>query len=112
MGSSGLTLTGPPSAEAMGEWNFDETIRGTMKGMPVNLDLAGADWEAGYDSEDSEEEDVPWASVRVRVDGQGIGRRDVNVSAYNACLRVWLTFSHRKSPCLSSSPHRRRTPLV
>ena len=32
------------------EWNFDETIRGTMKGAPILLDLAsiseGEDWES------------------------------------------------------------------
>lgn len=32
------------------EWNFDETIRGTVKGMPVNLDLG----EMSDEEEDGE----------------------------------------------------------
>ncbi|KAI9634328.1 kinase-like domain-containing protein [Dioszegia hungarica] len=54
MGSSGLTINGPPGAGEMGEWNFDETIRGTMKGMKVNLDLAGL--EIGDSDEEGEGE--------------------------------------------------------
>lgn len=34
------TVVGQP---VRAEWDFDETIRGTMKGMPVNLDLASLD---------------------------------------------------------------------
>lgn len=89
MGSSGLTINGAPnSAGMMDEWNFDETIRGTMKGIPVNLDMT--DWagyveEEGDEDEDEEEDEVPWASVRVRVDGNGIGDRFMNVSY---CLQI------------------------
>lgn len=34
------------------EWNFDDTIRGTIKGMPVNLNLD--------DMDDEDEEDEQW----------------------------------------------------
>lgn len=84
----------------MGEWNFDETIRGTMKGMKVNLDLAGleigdsdeegeGEWEVGMGGDEDGEEEVPWESVRVRVDGrgEGLGGRGMNVSL--PLLRAW-----------------------
>ena len=60
-------MNGPPGAGEMGEWNFDETIRGTMKGMKVNLDLAGleigdsdeegeGEWEVGMGGDEDGEE--------------------------------------------------------
>lgn len=43
------------------EWNFDDTIRGTIKGAPVSLDM--------------EEFEVPtdWANVQVEVEPSEIG---------------------------------------
>lgn len=37
------------------EWNFDETIRGTVTGVPVNLNLE--DMDKGFEDEDEEEDD-------------------------------------------------------
>lgn len=34
-----MTLMGNPNGTMRSEWNFDETIRGTVKGVPVELDL-------------------------------------------------------------------------
>lgn len=76
----------------MAEWNFAETIRGTVKGIPVNLDLAGLEigedeWEVDA-HEEEEEEEVPWASVRVRVEPgdeeEIMGSR--NVSSYSISI--------------------------
>lgn len=87
MGSSGLTISG--SSTMRSEWNFDETIRGTVKGVPLNLDLAGLslesdeEWEAGSGADEDEDEDeIPWESVRVQVDRQaeGASQRSFNVS--------------------------------
>lgn len=88
MGNSGLTMSGPPPmAGDDGGWNFDETIRGTMKGIPIHLDLAGltlgdgddGEWEVPEGEDEEGEEDVPWESVRVRVEGVGIGGRSISV---------------------------------
>ncbi|WOO82852.1 Serine/threonine-protein kinase svkA [Vanrija pseudolonga] len=43
------TVVGQP---VRAEWDFDETIRGTMKGMPVNLDLASLDRTPDEPSDD------------------------------------------------------------
>jgi serine/threonine-protein kinase 24/25/MST4 len=49
-GMSGLTMTKDDNyATVNGEWNFDETIRGTIRGAPVHLDMSDAEF-----SEDEE----------------------------------------------------------
>ncbi len=56
------------------EWNFDETIRGTVRGMPVQLDLAQTEeWE------DVDANHREWGTTRERL--ESILERDtVNVS--------------------------------
>lgn len=50
MGYDGMTLKGNGTMRS--EWNFDETIRGTMKGVPVELDLETMEEDDEWDLED------------------------------------------------------------
>ncbi|KGB79862.2 STE/STE20/YSK protein kinase [Cryptococcus deuterogattii R265] len=56
-GLGGLTIDGKGYGQGMmeSEWNFDETIRGTVTGVPVNLNLE--DMDKGFEDEDEEEDD-------------------------------------------------------
>jgi len=63
------------------EWNFDETIKLTMKGVPVELDLEemsddDEEWEL-RDKEVNIEEGSAWGTTRVRESGVG---STINVS--------------------------------
>lgn len=49
-GQIGVHAGGIDYGTMKSEWNFDETIRGTVKGMPVNLDLG----EMSDEEEDGE----------------------------------------------------------
>lgn len=40
------------------EWNFDETIRGTARGIPVNLNLE--DMDEGFEDEDGDGSEDAW----------------------------------------------------
>jgi len=51
------------------EWNFDDTIRGTVKGMPVELDLEEMSDDDEWDLKNQEvdvEEGSAWGTSRVR----------------------------------------------
>ncbi|WRT63383.1 uncharacterized protein IL334_000288 [Kwoniella shivajii] len=69
-GLGGLTIG--PGGTMKSEWNFDETIRGTIKGVPVELDLENLqedEWD--YDDEDEnkiEQVESTWGTVRERDD--------------------------------------------
>ena len=63
------------------EWNFDETIKLTMKGVPVELDLDDMsdddeEWEL-RDKEVNIEAGSAWGTTRVRESGVG---STINVS--------------------------------
>lgn len=73
------TLNG--SGTVRSEWNFDETIRGTVKGVPVNLDLDDMEEE---DEEEWDYQNEPFeiwdGTTRVRGDsvlGEAMGSRNV-----------------------------------
>lgn len=51
-GYDGNTITANGNGTVRSEWNFDDTIRGTINGVPINLNLD--------DMEDEEEEDEEW----------------------------------------------------
>jgi serine/threonine-protein kinase 24/25/MST4 len=61
------------------EWNFDETIRGTIKGVSVELALSMEDDGGEWDVEDDEEEEDAWGTTRVNDGHDGVVR--INVSA-------------------------------
>jgi serine/threonine-protein kinase 24/25/MST4 len=53
-GYDAATITGNGTVRT--EWNFDDTIRGTRAGMPVELDLGALDDEEEWDLENEEVE--------------------------------------------------------
>lgn len=59
-GLGGLTIDGNGYGQGtMGsEWNFDETIRGTARGIPVNLNLE--DMDEGFEDEDGHGSEDAW----------------------------------------------------
>jgi hypothetical protein len=63
MGITGGTVNGNTIRS---EWNFDETIRGTVRGAQIQLDLAALSDEEddGFDFDDDADDDerAPWAS--------------------------------------------------
>lgn len=66
------------------EWNFDDTIRGTVKGMPVELDLEEMSDDDEWDLKNQEvdvEEGSAWGTSRVRHSGVMAGSVK-NVSIY------------------------------
>ena len=54
MGFDGMTLKGTGTMRS--EWNFDDTIRGTMKGVPVEFDLETMEEDDEWDLEDKQVE--------------------------------------------------------
>jgi serine/threonine-protein kinase 24/25/MST4 len=54
------------------EWNFDDTIRGTIAGMPIELDLGALDDEEEEWDLENEEVEVWDGTMRVR-EGSVIG---------------------------------------
>ena len=73
-GPDGMTLMGEQTGTMRSEWNFDETIRGTFKGVPIELDLE--------EMSDDEEWDLRHEEVIVDPsEGRGLGTtRVVEVS--------------------------------
>ncbi|WWD22878.1 hypothetical protein CI109_107373 [Kwoniella shandongensis] len=95
-GLGGMTLN--VNGTMKSEWNFDETIRGTMKGVPIQLDLDQMD-------EDDEEswdlqEDGGWGTVREREDLL----RAATLNGSDLSLPVLERSSPNLTPTLSSSP--------
>ena len=75
---SGLTLDNR-NATVSSEWNFDETIRGSIKGMPVELDL---------DDMSSDEEWELKDKVVVVGESKGpLGQRGARVSTHKVMCR-------------------------
>jgi hypothetical protein len=74
------------------EWNFDETIRGTLRGGRVELDLAGlrdgddGEWDMEDDDpaeQDEAEDEEMWGTTRVKSDiMEGV---DVDISSSLRC---------------------------
>ncbi len=84
------------------EWNFDETLRGTMRGGQIQLDLAGlSDDDDEDEDEDDEDAEVAMASWRggMRTDSMrglpGDGTSRINVSSP---LEMAFTFDMLTNP--------------
>ena len=94
------------------EWNFDETIRGTIKGVPLQLDLAQMeDDEWDLEEEEAEDENEEWAPTRRH--GSVLDATTINVSvawdlhADEQSSQMSLPMLERSShatPPLGSSP--------
>lgn len=55
------TITAASGSGTMkSEWNFDDTIRGTMNGVPINFNLDDMEDEAGEEEVEEEQEDEAW----------------------------------------------------
>lgn len=85
-GYDGNTITA--SGTVKSEWNFDDTIRGTIKGLPVNLnldELGDEEEDEGWDLED-EEVEVWDGTTRIRGDSLiiegSLGSRNVGLHGY------------------------------
>jgi serine/threonine-protein kinase 24/25/MST4 len=82
MGITGGTINGNTIRS---EWNFDETIRGTVRGAQVQLDLAALSDEedAGFDFDDDADDDerAPWASSSSVGIGSILAGETLSVSA-------------------------------
>jgi serine/threonine-protein kinase 24/25/MST4 len=90
-GYDAATITGNNNGTVRSEWNFDDTIRGTIAGMPVELDLGDLeDEEEEWDLE-HEEVEVWDGTTRIR-NGTVIGGDIVgmNVSLVLPMERVEL----------------------
>ncbi|WVR03239.1 hypothetical protein IAU60_000230 [Kwoniella sp. DSM 27419] len=95
-GLGGLTLVGDGAGTMRSEWNFDETIRGTVKGVPVQLDLQDMEEDDGWDLP----EEGTWGTVRERDDVLTA----TTLNASDISLPVLERSSQNPSPSLGSSP--------
>ncbi|KAL7420227.1 hypothetical protein Q5752_005194 [Cryptotrichosporon argae] len=95
-GLAGLTLNNAPGGTVRSEWNFDDTIRGTIRGVPVELDLTEME-----DDEDDEEE------YRARVQEL----REWNASPSEVTLPA-LDESAAQTPDLGSAPQTPRSDIA
>lgn len=86
-GYDGNTITANGTVRS--EWNFDDTIRGTINGVPINLNLD--------ELEDEEEEDEAWdledAEVEVwdgttRIRGDSLARIPGSLALRNVSPRI------------------------
>ncbi|KAK8844573.1 hypothetical protein IAR55_006420 [Kwoniella newhampshirensis] len=93
-GLGGLTLNGNGTMKS--EWNFDETVRGTMKGVPVQLDLEQMDEDEEWDLQ----ADGGWGSVREREELL----RAATINGSELSLPMLERSSPNPTPPLSSSP--------
>lgn len=85
------------------EWNFDETIRGTVTGVPVNLNLA--DMDNGFEDEDEEEDDWNVKVAEVKTwDGS------VKENAGDLLVKGKLAGSEMFLPVFERQSNRRNTP--
>ncbi|KAE8540535.1 hypothetical protein D1P53_003484 [Cryptococcus gattii VGV] len=104
-GLGGLTIDGKGYGQGTmeSEWNFDETIRGTARGVPVNLNLE--DMDKGFEDEDDEEDDwnVKLAEVE-KWDGS------VKENAGDLLLEGKLAGSEMSLPVFERQSNRRNTP--
>ncbi|KAK4685170.1 serine/threonine-protein kinase 24/25/MST4, partial [Tremellales sp. Uapishka_1] len=89
-GGDGMTLRGTGTVKS--EWNFDETIRGTVRGGQIQLDLADMD----SDEEEDEETGAEWWGTQ-----RSVGLPRINASEISLPL---LESSVTETPPMSSSP--------
>ncbi|WWC57774.1 uncharacterized protein I303_100309 [Kwoniella dejecticola CBS 10117] len=92
-------LTIGPGGTMKSEWNFDETIKGTIKGVPVNLDLGDMD-DDEWDYQDEEEEDGTWGTVREREELL----RASTLNGSDLSLPMLERSSPNPTPSIGSSP--------
>ena len=74
-----MTLMGNGTMRS--EWNFDETIRGTVRGVPIALNLAEAEeeWQVNED----QDEDPEWQPVTSGLPSTSLGKSfSVNVGFF------------------------------
>jgi serine/threonine-protein kinase 24/25/MST4 len=63
-GYDAATITGNGTVRS--EWNFDDTIRGSIAGMPIELDLAALDDEDEEWDLENEEVEIWDGTTRIR----------------------------------------------
>ncbi|WWC67143.1 uncharacterized protein I206_101050 [Kwoniella pini CBS 10737] len=91
-------LTIGPGGTMKSEWNFDETIKGTIKGVAVNLDLEDMqDDEWDYQNE---EQDGTWGTVRERAELL----RASTLNGSDLSLPALEKSSPNPTPSIGSSP--------
>jgi len=78
------------------EWNFDDTIRGTIAGMPIELDLGALDDDEEEWDLENEEVEVWDGTTRVR-QGSVIGG-DLNTLNVSLSLHVMADKRHQQHP--------------
>ncbi|WWC85497.1 uncharacterized protein L201_000361 [Kwoniella dendrophila CBS 6074] len=98
-------LTIGPGGTMKSEWNFDETIKGTIKGVPVNLDLEDLDddddeWDYGQDGEEEDDEGTWQGTVRERDDLL----RASTLNGSDLSLPMLERSSPNPTPSIGSSP--------
>lgn len=103
--AAGFGLTMVNNGTMRSEWNFDETIRGTVRGVPVELDLEDMSDEEEWDLKDQEvmigvEEGEGWGTTRIRtshvMSASTLNGSDVSLPP--------LERSPMETPSLGSSP--------
>ena len=102
-----MTMVGNGTMQS--EWNFDETIRGTVRGMPVTLDLAeiGEQDDERWmleEEEGEEEKNDLWGTTRVKRGGPLERSKIDNVSGISAAETDSQT-SEVSLPLLERSTH-------
>ncbi|KIR62602.1 STE/STE20/YSK protein kinase [Cryptococcus bacillisporus CA1873] len=104
-GLGGLTIDGKGYGQGTmeNEWNFDETIRGTVTGVPVNLNLE--DMDKGFEDEDEEEDD--W---NVKVAEVETWDGSVKENAGDLLVEGKLAGSEMSLPVFERQSNRRNTP--
>ncbi|RSH89583.1 hypothetical protein EHS25_002134 [Saitozyma podzolica] len=92
MGITGGTVNGNTIRS---EWNFDETIRGTVRGAQIQLDLAALSDEEddGFDFDDDADDDerAPWASsvgVGSVLAGETLNASEISLPMLERCSQI------------------------
>ncbi|WWD06048.1 hypothetical protein V865_004133 [Kwoniella europaea PYCC6329] len=94
-------LTIGPGGTMRSEWNFDETIKGTVKGVPVSLDLEDLEDDNEWDYQDEDGDGDGWeGTVREREDLL----RASTLNGSDLSLPMLERSSPNPTPSLGSSP--------
>ncbi|WVQ64600.1 uncharacterized protein L199_002767 [Kwoniella botswanensis] len=94
-------LTIGPGGTMRSEWNFDETIKGTVKGVPVSLDLEDLEDNDEWDYQDEDGEGDDWeGTVREREDLL----RASTLNGSDLSLPMLERSSPNPTPSIGSSP--------